>query len=78
MATKGGNQKSRKSDPMRTKNGKERLGPLNIGQLEKLLSSARKKNVAKIRRRINELKNRPGFVKAVEVSAEAVVESVVE
>ena len=28
-------QKARKSDPMRTKNGKERLGPLNMAQLEK-------------------------------------------
>jgi hypothetical protein len=77
MATKGGNQKTRKADPMRTKNGKERLGPLNIAQLEKLLSNARKKNISKIHRRINELKSRPGFVKAVEVSAAeaAVVES---
>ena len=79
MATKSGNQKTRKADPMRTKNGKERLGPLNVTQLEKLLSNARKKNVAKIHRRINELQSRPGFVKAVEeVSAEAVVESVVD
>jgi len=78
MATKGGNQKTRKADPMRTKNGKERLGPLNIAQLEKLATSTRKKNVAKIYRRIAELKSRPGFVKAVEVSVEAVVESVVE
>ena len=62
MATKGGNQKSRKSDPMRTKNGKERLGPLNIAQLEKLLTNARKKNVAKIQRRIAVIKGRPGFV----------------
>jgi len=77
MATKGGNQKTRKADPMRTKNGKERLGPLNITQLEKLLSNARKKHIAKIHRRINVLKSRPGFVKAVEVSAAeaAVVES---
>ena len=75
MANKSG-QKSRKADPMRTKNGKERLGPLNITQLEKLLSSARKKNIAKIQRRIRTLKSRKGFVKAV--PAEAVVESVVE
>jgi len=54
-------QKSRKSDPMRTKNGKERLGPLNIAQLEKLLSGARKKNQAKIQRRISVLKSRPGY-----------------
>jgi hypothetical protein len=78
MATKGGNQKSRKANPMLTKNGKERLGPLNIEQLEKLLSNARKKHAPKIQRRIAELKSRPGFVEVVEVSAEeaAVVESV--
>lgn len=68
-------QKARKSDPMRTKNGKERLGPLNIAQLEKLMTNARKKNVAKIQRRIATLKSRKGFVEVVEVSAEAVVES---
>ena len=61
MAAKGGNQKSRKGDPMRTKNGKERLGPLNVAQLEKLLTSSRKKNQAKIARRITVLKNRPGY-----------------
>ena len=61
MATKGGNQKTRKADPMRTKNGKERLGPLNVSQLEKLLASARKKHVAKIQRRIGVLKSRPAY-----------------
>jgi hypothetical protein len=71
MAAKGGNQKSRKSDPMRTKNGKERLGPLNIVQLEKLLSSARKKNQAKILRRIRVLKDRPGYTAPVVVEAVA-------
>lgn len=70
-------QKARKSDPMRTKNGKERLGPLNIEQLEKLLTNARKKVAPKIKRRIAVLKSRPGFVEVVEeVSAEAVVESI--
>ena len=54
-------QKSRKSDPMRTKNGKERLGPLNVTQLEKLLANARKKNVAKITRRIAVIKGRKGY-----------------
>jgi hypothetical protein len=69
MAAKGGNQKTRKGDPMRTKNGKERLGPLNVAQLEKLLTSARKKNQAKIARRITVLKNRPGYrAPAVEVT----------
>jgi hypothetical protein len=71
MAAKGGNQKSRKSDPMRTKNGKERLGPLNVIQLEKLLASARKKNQAKILRRITVLKNRPDYKAPLEVGAVA-------
>ncbi len=61
MATKGGNQKTRKADPMRTKNGNPRLGPLNVTQLEKLLSTARKRHVTKITRRITELKDRPGY-----------------
>ena len=65
-------QKARKSDPMRTKNGKERLGPLNVAQLEKLLISARKKNVAKITRRIAVIKGRPG--KKAPVVVEAVAE----
>jgi len=69
MATKGGNQKTRKADPMRTKNGKERLGPLNVAQLEKLLTTARKKNIATIARRIAVIKGRPGFVEK-EVVAE--------
>jgi hypothetical protein len=61
MASKGGNQKSRRADPMRTKNGKERLGPLNIIQLEKMLAGARKKTAPKIQRRIAVLKSRPGY-----------------
>jgi hypothetical protein len=61
MATKGSNQKSRKANPMLTKNGNTRLGPLNVTQLEKLLTSARKKHVAKITRRITELKSRPSY-----------------
>jgi hypothetical protein len=61
MATKGGNQKSRKADPMRTKNGKERLGPLNVAQLEKLLANSRKKTAPKIQRRIAVMKSRPGY-----------------
>jgi len=64
-------QKARKSDPMRTKNGKERLGPLNVAQLEKLLTGARKKNVAKISRRIAVIKGRKGYkAPAVEAVAE--------
>jgi len=54
-------QKSRRGDPMRTKNGKERLGPLNVAQLEKLLATARKKTAPKIQRRIAVIKGRPGY-----------------
>lgn len=61
MATKGGNQKTRRADPMRTKNSKERLGPLNVAQLEKLLATARKKNVVKITRRIAVIKGRSNY-----------------
>ena len=71
MASNKTGQKSRKADPMRTKNGKERLGPLNVAQLEKLLTNARKKNVAKITRRIAVIKGRPGYrAPAVEAVAE--------
>ena len=52
MASNKSGQKSRKADPIRTKNGNPRLGPLNISQLEKLLTGARKKHVMKITRRI--------------------------
>jgi hypothetical protein len=53
MATKGSNQKARKVDPMRTKNGNERLGPLNLTQLEALKERTSKKKIkAKIQRRI--------------------------
>jgi hypothetical protein len=73
-------QKSRKADPIRTKNGKERLGPLNIAQLEKLLGNARKKTVPKIQRRINVLKARKGFVEAVVIAeiAELVAEETLQ
>ena len=71
MASNKSGQKSRRADPMRTKNGKERLGPLNIAQLEKLLANARKKNVAKITRRIAVMKSRPSYrAPAVEAVAE--------
>ena len=54
MAAKGGNQKNRKADPMRTKTGKERLGPLNITQLESLRDrTSQKKIIAKIQREID-------------------------
>lgn len=54
MATKGGNQKTRKADPMRTKTGKERLGPLNVAQLTALKERTSQKKVqAKIQKAID-------------------------
>jgi hypothetical protein len=44
--------KSKKKSSMLTKNGKQRLGPLNIEQLSKMLDGARKKHIAKIKRAI--------------------------
>ena len=38
----GQNQRNRKNDPMLTKTGKARLGPLNVSQLNKLLESSTK------------------------------------
>lgn len=64
-------QKDRKANPMTTKNGNTRLGPLNVAQLEKLLGGARKKHVAKINRRITVLKSRPCYrAPVVETAAE--------
>lgn len=60
MATKGSNQKSRKANPMLTKTGKPRLGPLNLKQLNDMLEkSSRPKDKAKIQKRITELTSRP-------------------
>ena len=70
MASNKTGQKSRKADPMRTKNGNPRLGPLNVTQLEKLLSTARKRHVAKITRRITELKGRSSYRAPAEAVAE--------
>lgn len=47
--------KSFKRDPMKTKTGKTRLGPLNVKQLNELLGSCRPKHKMKIQRRINTL-----------------------
>jgi uncharacterized membrane protein len=44
--------KSKKKNPMLTKNGKQRLGPLNVEQLTKMLDGARKKHIPKIQKAI--------------------------
>ena len=72
MASNKTGQKTRKANPMMTKNGSPRLGPLNVPQLEKMLESVRKRHVMKITRRIAELKSRPGY--RAPVVAEAVAE----
>ena len=72
-------KKEKKVSSMLTRNGKTRLGPLNIPQLEKLLDGARKKHVAMIQRRIAFLKSLPSYkAPVVEVIVEEVVESAVE
>ena len=50
----GQNQRNRKNEPMLTKTGKPRLGPLNLAQLNKLLEASNKpKEKSKILRAIN-------------------------
>ncbi len=68
--------KIKKANSMLTRNGKTRLGPLNIAQLEKMLSGARKKHIAQINRRIAYLKTLPNYKAPVVV--EEVVETVAE
>jgi hypothetical protein len=52
-----------KSNPMLTKTGKKRLGPLNLKQLYELLEgSTRPKEKAKIRNRILEVEKRQALV----------------
>ena len=51
-------KKSKTKSPMLTKNGKPRLGPLNLEQLNTLLESARKKQKPKIQKRIAILTSR--------------------
>lgn len=46
--------KGKKKNPMLTKNGKQRLGPLNFQQLTDMLSGARKKHVPKIQKAIQQ------------------------
>ena len=45
-------KKESKRDPMKTKTGKTRLGPLNIEQLTKLLETCRPRHKGKIERAI--------------------------
>jgi hypothetical protein len=47
--------KNVKRDPMKTKTGKTRLGPLSVNQLTELLNTCRPKHKMKIERRIQQL-----------------------
>jgi hypothetical protein len=59
MAKGSGGKKIRVASPMLTKNGKARLGPLNLEQLKTMLEkSSRPKDKSKIVNRIKELESR--------------------
>jgi hypothetical protein len=61
----GQNQRNRKNDPMLTKTGKARLGPLNLAQLTKMLETSTKpKDKNKIQRALNKLSPAPSAVVA--------------
>jgi hypothetical protein len=50
----GQNQRNRKNDPMLTKTGKARLGPLNVAQLTKLMEAATQPKIKdKVRRELS-------------------------
>lgn len=49
------------ADPLKTKTGKTRLGPLAVSKLLEMLKTAKKKNRSKIQNRINFLVNKKGF-----------------
>jgi hypothetical protein len=59
MAKGAGGKKIRVANPMLTKNGKARLGPLNLEQLKTMLEkSSKPKDKSKIVNRIKELESR--------------------
>jgi len=59
MAKGAGGKKIRIASPMLTKNGKPRLGPLNLEQLKTMLEkSSKPKEKSKIVSRIKELESR--------------------
>ena len=64
------------ADPMKTKTGKARLGPLNLKQLHELLAKEnRPKNLGKIQNRIRALE-KMGFKLPQEPVADTVSETV--
>ena len=64
--TKPNNQRNQIKNPMLYKTGKNRLGPLNLEQLKKLLDTATKpKEKARIRNRITIVESRISLVAPV-------------
>ncbi len=59
MAKGAGGKKVRIANPMLTKNGKQRLGPLSLAQLKDMLEkTSHKKHISKILNRIRVLEAR--------------------
>jgi hypothetical protein len=61
---------NRHADPMKTRTGKTRLGPLNHRQLTDMLTKAKPKDRSKIQNRIDILVKKTGY-RAPELVAEA-------
>lgn len=62
------------NDPLKTKTGKTRLGPLSLQQLDDMLPKARSKDRSKIQNRINYLINKKGFTRKESSQVEPVSE----
>jgi GTP cyclohydrolase FolE2 len=62
------------NDPLKTKTGKTRLGPLSLQQLDDMLPKARSKDRSKIQNRINYLINKKGFTRKESSQVESVSE----
>jgi hypothetical protein len=69
MAVKGANQRNQIKDPMKTKTGKVKLGPLSLKQLVDLLGKeSRAKNKGKIQNRIRTMEKRGHTLPTVEAA----------
>lgn len=64
-----------KADPMKTKTGKQRLGPLSYKQLSDMLSKSKPKDRSKIENRIRLLVEKTGY-RPPESVAESTTETV--
>lgn len=67
--------KNLKADPMKTRTGKTRLGPLSYKQLTEMLSKSKEKDRSKIQNRIRLLVEKTGY-KPPESVAESTTETV--